>query len=84
MDLSTIVDKVNSRVWGPPLIILCLRAGIFFSFWTRFFQLRHFKNVVAQLWHGNVLKDYEQQLKEGCPMHFYPEKLGIKNTECWE
>ncbi|MCL1893745.1 MAG: alanine:cation symporter family protein [Holophagaceae bacterium] len=52
MELSEIINKVSDLVWGAPLIILCLGAGIIFSVWTRFFQLRHFKNVVVQLWHG--------------------------------
>ncbi|MCL1909156.1 MAG: alanine:cation symporter family protein [Holophagaceae bacterium] len=52
MDLSTLVDMVNGWVWGAPLIILCLGAGVVFSVWTRFFQLRHFKSVAVQLWHG--------------------------------
>ncbi|RAL24617.1 alanine/glycine:cation symporter family protein [Thermoflavimicrobium daqui] len=29
------------------------------------------------------LKDYEQQKKQGLDPVFDPEKLGIKNTECW-
>ena len=52
MDLGAIVDMVNGWVWSTPLIILCMGAGIFFSIWTRFFQVRHGKTVAAQLWHG--------------------------------
>jgi AGCS family alanine or glycine:cation symporter len=44
-------------------------------------------NLIAILslsWVGiKVMKDYECQAKAGGPITFDPEKLGIKNTECW-
>jgi hypothetical protein len=30
-----------------------------------------------------LLRDYERQKAGGEPLRFEPEKLGIKNTECW-
>jgi AGCS family alanine or glycine:cation symporter len=30
-----------------------------------------------------VLRDYERQVKNGGGLSFEPERLGIKNTECW-
>jgi len=52
MELSAIVDKVSGWVWGPPLVILCLGTGVFFSFWTRFLQVRHFRAMIRYLLKG--------------------------------
>jgi len=52
MDLKAIVDMVDGWIWGYPLVLLCLGAGLFFSVWTRFLQLRHIKEMVSQLWSG--------------------------------
>ncbi|MDR0498424.1 MAG: alanine:cation symporter family protein [Holophagales bacterium] len=54
MDIQTLVKTVNDWVWGPPLVILCLGTGVFFSIWTRFLQLRHIKSMVRQLWTGKA------------------------------
>ncbi|HAH06741.1 MAG TPA: sodium:alanine symporter [Elusimicrobia bacterium] len=54
MELASIVDLVNGWVWGTPLVVLCLGAGVFFSFWTRFLQVRHIKDMVTQLWQGKT------------------------------
>jgi len=40
--------------------------------------------ILALGWVGvKVLRDYEHQMKAGGHITFEPEKLGIKNTECW-
>jgi AGCS family alanine or glycine:cation symporter len=54
MDLKAIVDTVNGWVWGYPLVLLCLGAGLFFSVRTRFLQLRHIRGMVGQLWSGRA------------------------------
>ncbi len=54
MDFSAVVDRINSYVWGLPLVALCLGAGVFFSLWTRFLQVRHLRNMVKQLWQGQA------------------------------
>lgn len=41
MDLSTIVNWLNSWVWSKALIITCLSLGIYFSCRIRFAQIRH-------------------------------------------
>lgn len=50
--MEKIVDLINELVWSNALIILCLGAGIYFSFATRFLQVRHFKHMVRLLWDG--------------------------------
>jgi AGCS family alanine or glycine:cation symporter len=54
MDLHALVDYLNGWVWGLPLILLCLGAGVVFSIWTRFLQVRHLKGMVTQLWQGQA------------------------------
>lgn len=46
------VDFLNSVIWSPALIYLCLGAGLFFSFITRFVQVRHFREMWRLLMSG--------------------------------
>lgn len=39
------ISTLNSIVWSPALIYLCLGAGLFYSLLTRFAQVRHFKEM---------------------------------------
>lgn len=45
-------------------------------------------NIISILLLGNIalktLEDYRKQKKAGENPQFHPEKLGIKNTDCWE
>ena len=50
--MDKIVDLINELVWSNALIILCLGTGIYFSFTTRFLQVRHFRHMVKLLWDG--------------------------------
>lgn len=43
--LYQVNDKVNSLVWGVPMIILILSTGIYFSVKTKFFQIFHIKLI---------------------------------------
>lgn len=56
MNLQSLVDIVNTYVWGMPLIVLCLGAGVFFSIMTRFLQVRLIKDMVRQLFQGKTSK----------------------------
>ncbi|MDF2892220.1 MAG: yrbD [Clostridia bacterium] len=49
MNLQAIVDFLNSIIWSNFLIGLCLITGVYFSFLTRFVQVRHIKGMVGQL-----------------------------------
>lgn len=40
--MSEVVAYLNGLIWSPPLIYLCLGAGLYFSIRTRFMQLRSF------------------------------------------
>ena len=40
--IDNIINTVNGWVWSPALVGLCLLAGLYFSFGTRFVQVRRF------------------------------------------
>ena len=42
MDLATIVTTINDIIWAPPLVALCLGAGVILSIYLKFPQFRHF------------------------------------------
>ncbi len=47
--LTSIVEHVNSWVWSPPLVVLCLLAGVYFSVAYRFVQVRKLPEMVRLL-----------------------------------
>ncbi|MFD2166778.1 alanine/glycine:cation symporter family protein [Thalassotalea euphylliae] len=50
--MSDLFQTLNSIIWSPALIYLCLGAGLFFSVITRFVQVRHFKEMCRLLLSG--------------------------------
>ncbi len=50
--MENVVNAINSVIWSNWLIILCLGTGLYFSFRTRFLQIRHVKEMVALLVKG--------------------------------
>ncbi|WP_042151011.1 MULTISPECIES: sodium:alanine symporter family protein [unclassified Pseudoalteromonas] len=50
--MQEIVTFLNSIIWSPVLIYLCLGTGLFFSVMTRFVQLRLFKEMFRLLLSG--------------------------------
>jgi len=47
--MQEFVDQINSYIWSPVLVYLCLAAGLFFSILTRFVQVRLFKEMINLL-----------------------------------
>ena len=47
--LEKIVSQVNDIVWNPGLVVLLIAAGLYFSFRTRFVQVRRFKLMLKSL-----------------------------------
>ncbi len=47
--LGNIVSKINGIVWNPGLVALLLIAGLYFSFRTRFVQVRKFSAMLTSL-----------------------------------
>lgn len=54
--MDEIINKVNAIVWSNALVILCLGAGIYFSFKTKFLQVRYLKEMVRLLFSGKPSK----------------------------
>ena len=47
--MENIIQLVNGWVWSPALVVLCLLAGLYFSFGTRFVQVRRFGEMARLL-----------------------------------
>ena len=47
-----LVNLINSYVWSPALIYLCLGVGLYFSIRSRFAQLRHFGEMLRLMFDG--------------------------------
>lgn len=43
--MQELVNTLNSFIWSPALIYLCLGAGVFFSILTKFVQVRQIKEM---------------------------------------
>ncbi len=54
--LTSAIETLNSWVWSPALVVLCLAAGLYFSFRTRFVQVRRFGEMFRLLF-GSAGKD---------------------------
>ncbi|MBO6239182.1 MAG: sodium:alanine symporter family protein, partial [Bacteroidales bacterium] len=44
-----IVSLINDIIWSPALVVLLVGAGLYFTFRTRFVQVRRFKEMVRSL-----------------------------------
>ncbi len=47
--MDEIIKLISDYVWSKPLVILCLSAGLYFSFGLRFVQVRRLKTMVKLL-----------------------------------
>jgi len=47
--IERVISTINGYVWSTPLVVLCLVAGLYFSFGTRFVQVRRLKEMVRLL-----------------------------------
>lgn len=52
--MNELFNSINSIVWSPALVFLCLGAGLYFSVRSRFLQLRHFREMIRLLFQGKV------------------------------
>jgi alanine or glycine:cation symporter, AGCS family len=51
--VSEFVKDLSALIWSPPLIYLCLGAGLSFSIRTRFMQLRGFREMIRLMFSGS-------------------------------
>ena len=52
MNFSEIVSLFSGWIWGTPFIIFCFGAGLYFSWRTKFLQLRYIKRMMKMLLEG--------------------------------
>ena len=52
MEHPTFIEWLNDFVWGTPLVVLCLAAGLYFSIRTGFLQVTFLKEMVRLLFQG--------------------------------
>ncbi len=52
--MSEFVKYVDGLIWSAPLIYLCLGAGLYFSFRTRFMQVRGFVEMLRLTTSGKI------------------------------
>ena len=50
--MNEIVSYLNSIIWSPALIYLCLGVGLYFSIRTRFVQVRGFGEMIRLMFVG--------------------------------
>lgn len=55
--MTAFVDWLNNIVWAPPLVYLCLAAGVFFTIRTRAVQLRQIPAIAKQMFTGDKSED---------------------------
>ena len=44
--MENFLVKLNSFLWGAPVLILLFAVGLLYAVKTRFFQFRHFKHIM--------------------------------------
>ena len=47
--MEELFGTISSYVWSPALVVLCLAAGLYFSFGTRFVQVRRLRTMARLL-----------------------------------
>ncbi|MDO6386956.1 MULTISPECIES: sodium:alanine symporter family protein [unclassified Uliginosibacterium] len=50
--MEAIVNQINSIIWSPALVFLCLGVGLYFSIRTRFMQVRHIREMFRLMFDG--------------------------------
>lgn len=47
--MNQIISTLNDIIWSTPFICICIGAGLYFSFKTKFLQVRYFKHMIQLL-----------------------------------
>lgn len=50
--MESFVNLINDLIWSKALIYLCLGTGLFYSFASRFLQIRHVKDMIKLMFEG--------------------------------
>ena len=49
MSLATLLETLNSVIWSPALVFLCLVVGVYFTLTTLFLQVRCLPDMMRQI-----------------------------------
>jgi AGCS family alanine or glycine:cation symporter len=52
MNFPQTVSEISAFIWGVPVIVFLLSAGVYFSLRTRFMQIRYLGRMMRMLFHG--------------------------------
>lgn len=55
--MTDLIATINGFVWSSALVYLCLGAGLFFSLWSRFVQVRQIPEMLRLLFSGKESKE---------------------------
>lgn len=71
--MENFLVKLNSFLWGAPVLILLFAVGLLYAVKTRFFQFRHFKHIMKNT-AGEMFKKVPQKGMEPLPLSrlFHP------------
>ena len=61
--MSQFINALNDFIWGPPLIILMLGTGLYFTIGSKFFQIRYFNYIMKQTL-GKIFKTQDENNAE--------------------
>ena len=50
--MDAFIATLNSYIWSPALVYLCLGVGLYFSIRTRFMQVRGINDMIRLMFHG--------------------------------
>ncbi|MED1439872.1 alanine/glycine:cation symporter family protein [Aeribacillus composti] len=50
------IETLSGWLWSTPMIVFCIGVGVFFSFMTKFAQIRLIKDMVQQMFKGKSSK----------------------------
>jgi len=57
MNFSTVIEYINSILWGPPMLILLVGTGVLFTIRLKGLQVRQFKRAFKQTFGGLFKKE---------------------------
>ena len=50
--MEAFINFLNDALWSTPMIVFCLGVGLLFTIWTRFVQVRLFKDMLTHTFKG--------------------------------
>lgn len=80
--MTHIIQTLNSWIWSPALVVLCLAAGLYFSLRTRFVQVRRIGEM-ARLLFGSAGKEKKADGETDGGKKAGKKKVGITSFQAF-